>query len=64
MKTETLRRVLNIKKLLKRDAGVWETGNYRILWFEDPTPATSGWSKGMFVYHCCKRVFGHVRLVE
>jgi len=61
MKTETLRRVLNIKKLLKRGADVWETGNYRILWFEDPTPTTE--SKGMIVYyHCVKRVFGHVRL--
>ena len=61
MKAETLRRLRNIKRLLKRGADIWETGNFRILWFEDPTPATSGWSKGMLVYHCVKRVFGHLR---
>jgi hypothetical protein len=62
MKTETLRRVCNIKKLLKRGADVWETGNFRILWFEDPTPTPE--SKGMIVYHCKKRVFGHLRLIS
>lgn len=39
---------------------VWETGNFRILWFEDPTPTKE--SMGMIVYHCRKRVFGHLRL--
>lgn len=60
MKKETLRRVRNMKKLLKRGADIWETGNFRILWFEDPTPTTE--SLGMPIYHCVKRVFGHLRL--
>ena len=61
MKSETLRRFHNIQNLLKRGADVWETGNYRILWFEDPTPTHE--SKGMLVYHCVKRFHGHVRLL-
>lgn len=60
MKKETLRRITNIKKLLKIGVDVFDTGNYRILWFEDPTPTLE--SHGMIVYHCMKMVFGHVRL--
>lgn len=59
MKAETLRRVLNIKKLLRRGADIWETGNYRLLWFDDPTPTLK--SKGMLVYHCRKSAIGHLR---
>jgi hypothetical protein len=60
MKKETLRRVRNIKKLLKRGADIWENGNFRILRFEDSTPTPA--SFGMPVYHCVKRSFGHLRL--
>ena len=60
MKSETKRRLRNLTRLLKKGADVWETGNFRILWFEDPTPTPE--SKGMIVYHCVKRVFGHLRL--
>jgi hypothetical protein len=61
MKTETLRRVRNMMKLIKKGADIWETGNFRILWFDDPTPTPE--SKWMLVYHCRKRVFGHLRLI-
>ena len=61
MKSETLRRIRNIKKLLKKGADVWETGYFRILYFADPTPTPQ--SLGMLVYHCTDRIYGHVRLV-
>jgi hypothetical protein len=49
-----------MKKLLKKGADIWSNGNFRILWFEDPTPTKE--SLGMPIYHCVKRVFGHLRL--
>ena len=54
MKKETLRRVRNIKKIFKKDAyliDMWETGFFRLLWFDDPNS-----------YKPTKYVYGHVKL--